>query len=114
MEASKQLVVVFSVVKPPGGGPNDMKCLFWKSLVLTIGLGMMLALGAFSEGSISLPLACALCYGGVQAIRAAWAMEQRAEHSARRPASVRPKARQPVQPAPRSATGSQDPLQAAS
>ena len=48
-----------------------MKCLFWKSLILTIGLGMMLALGAFAEGSISLPLACALCYGGVQAIRAA-------------------------------------------
>ena len=91
-----------------------MKCLFWKCLVLTIGLRMMLALGAFAEGSISLPLACALCYGGVQAIRAAWAMEQRAEHSARRPASVHPKARQPVQSAPRSATGRQDPLQAAS
>lgn len=61
-----------------------MKCLLWKSWILTVALALVLVLGAFAEGSMSLPLAAALCLAGYRILRAAWAAEQRAERQAAR------------------------------
>lgn len=89
-----------------------MKCMFWKCWILAAALGILMALGAFAEGSIGLASAAACTLGAGYAIRWFWAMEQRAERQAAlrrrgraipRDASVRPSASCP-----------RDPLQAAS
>ena len=67
-----------------------MKCLLWKCWILTVALALVLVLGAFAEGSMSLPLAAALCLAGYRILRASWAAEQRAERQAARPALRRP------------------------
>lgn len=83
-----------------------MKCLFWKCCILFIALALLLALGAFAEGTIGLPLTAAVCLAGYHSLRAAWAAEQRAErraqYRARRAAarSVQPAAGETSQPAP--------------
>lgn len=61
-----------------------MKCLLWKCWILMVALALVLVLGAFAEGSMSLPLAAALCLAGYRILRAAWAAEQRAERQAAR------------------------------
>ena len=61
-----------------------MKCLLWKCWILTVALALVLVLGAFAEGSMSLPLAAALCLAGYRILRVAWAAEQRAERQAAR------------------------------
>ena len=66
-----------------------MKCLLWKCWILTVALALVLVLGAFAEGSMSLPLAAALCLAGYRILRAAWAAEQRAERQAARRATRR-------------------------
>lgn len=68
-----------------------MKCLLWKCWILTVALALVLVLGAFAEGTMSLPLAAALCLAGYRILRAAWAAEQRAERQAARraPAAAR-------------------------
>ena len=42
-----------------------MKCLFWKCCILFIALALLLALGAFAEGTFGLPLTAACCPGGL-------------------------------------------------
>ncbi len=59
-----------------------MKCLFWKCCILFIALALLLALGAFAEGTFGLPLTAACCLAGYHSMRAAWAAEQRAESRA--------------------------------
>ena len=66
-----------------------MKCLLWKCWILMVALALVLVLGAFAEGSMSLPLAAALCLAGNRILRAAWAAEQRAERQAARRATRR-------------------------
>lgn len=61
-----------------------MKCMFWKCSILAAALGLMMALGAFAEGTIGLVSAAACTLGAVYLIRWFWAMEQRAEHKAAR------------------------------
>src|SRR5699024_5726613 len=61
---------------------RSMKCLFWKCCILFIALALLLALGAFAEGTFGLPLTAACCLAGYHAMRAAWAAEQRAESRA--------------------------------
>lgn len=90
-----------------------MKCLLWKCWILTVALGLLMALGAFAEGTIGLASAAACTLGAVYLMRWSWAMEQQAErqaalrrrkaHPVPRKASVRP-----------SVSASRDPLQAAS
>ena len=77
-----------------------MKCLLWKCWILTVALALVLVLGAFAEGSMSLPLAAALCLAGYRILRAAWAAEQRAERQAARRATRRraPAAARPRRP----------------
>lgn len=41
-----------------------MKCLFWKCCILFIALALLLALGAFAEGTFGLPLTAACCLAG--------------------------------------------------
>ena len=67
-----------------------MKCLLWKCWILTVALALVLVLGAFAEGSMSLPLAAALCLAGYRILRAAWAAEQRAERQAREASAETP------------------------
>ena len=66
-----------------------MKCLLWKCWILTVALALVLVLGAFAEGTMSLPLAAALCLAGYRILRVAWAAEQRAERQAARRATRR-------------------------
>src|SRR5699024_10108811 len=63
---------------------RPMKCLLWKCWILMVALALVLVLGAFAEGTMSLPLAAALCLAGYRILRAAWAAEQRAERQAAR------------------------------
>ena len=56
-----------------------MKCLLWKCWILTVALGLLMALGAFAEGTIGLASAAACTLGAVYLMRWSWAMEQRAE-----------------------------------
>ena len=75
-----------------------MKCLFWKCCILFIALALLLALGAFAEGTFGLPLTAACCLAGYHSMRAAWAAEQRAESRAAMRRARRPdasKARRP-------------------
>ena len=81
-----------------------MKCMFWKCWILAAALGILLALGAVTEGALGVPSAAACILGAVYAIRWFWAMEQRAErqaarrrsaHAVPRNASVRPSASRP-------------------
>ena len=66
-----------------------MKCLLWKCWILTVALALVLVLGAFAEGSMSLPLAAALCLAGYRILRARRATRRRAPAAAghSRPAS---------------------------
>ena len=59
-----------------------MKCLFWKCWILAAALGLLMALGAFAEGTIGLASAAACTLGAVYLMRWSWAMEQRAERQA--------------------------------
>ncbi len=61
-----------------------MKCLLWKSAILLMALGVLMALGAFAEGSIGLPLACAEGLLACLGIRWAWGRAQQAERRAER------------------------------
>ena len=57
----------------------------WTALQLATFAGVMallLALGAFAEGTFGLPLTAACCLAGYHSMRAAWAAEQRAESRA--------------------------------
>lgn len=89
-----------------------MKCMFWKCSILAAALGVLMALGAFAEGSIGLASAAACLLGAGYCMRWFWAMEQRAERQAalRRRARTVPR-NAPVRP---SASCPRDPLQAAS
>lgn len=90
-----------------------MKCMFWKCSILAALLGLMMALGAFAEGTIGLASAAACILGAVYLMRWFWAMEQRAERQAalrRRRGPAVPR-NAPVRP---SASRPRNPLQAAS
>lgn len=77
-----------------------MKSLFWKFWIPVLALGLLLVLGAFAEGTISLPSAAVCLLAGTQGIRLSWAFALRAEaraaarraraQSARRRAAARP------------------------
>ena len=73
-----------------------MKCLVWKCCILALALAVLLALGAFAEGTIGLPSAAACCLLGCRAMRAAWRAEQYAERRAARRAAARPASARPA------------------
>ena len=66
-----------------------MKCLLWKCWILMVALALVLVLGAFAEGTMSLLRAAAPCRSGSHTLRAAWAAEQRADRQAARRATRR-------------------------
>ncbi len=70
-----------------------MKCMFWKCSILAAALGILMALGAFAEGTLGLAASAACILGAVYAMRWFWAMEQRAERQAahRRKARIVPR-----------------------
>ncbi len=68
-----------------------MRCFIWKFGMLALALGMLLALGAFAEGTLSLAGAAALAAALGCGVRGCWAQAEAAERrdAARRAAARR-------------------------